>query len=178
MKKSFFIGMRTFKTALCVLACLTVYEAFSFVGGFFEGGSIYSFLKAAIFDGSPSFACIAAVICMQESLERSKKVALSRVIGSVVGGGSAVILLSVSRKILSGRLYILFAVIGVILIISLCNYLNNPISVSISVITFLIIFVGTDVSAPLYFAVNRVAGTLIGAFSALFINRFIAPPRE
>lgn len=170
--------MRTLKTALCVFVCLSIYWIFSFAGSFFEGGGIFNFFKAAVLDGSPSFACIAAVICMQDNIERSKKVALSRIIGSVIGGGTAVLFLHVSGKILSGKLYILFAVTGVILIICICNFLNNPISVSISVITFLIVFVGTDVTFPIYFAVNRVIGTLIGAFSALSINRFIAPPKK
>lgn len=178
MKKFFGIGMRTFKTALCVCVCLLIYELLSLLGNMFEGGSVYSFFKTAVLDGSPSFACIAAVICMQDNIERSKKIALSRVIGSVVGGAAAVVFLSVSEKIMSGKLYIVFAAVGVILIIIVCNYLKNPISVSISVITFLIVFVGTDVGAPVYFALNRVVGTLIGAFTALFINRFISPPEK
>lgn len=168
--------MRTLKTALCVLICLCVYEAFSFVGSLFTGGSFFSFFKAAVFDGSPSFACIAAVICMQDTVERTKKIAISRIIGSVVGGGFALTFIYFNANVMSGKLYILFSVIGVIAIICVCNFLNNPISVSISVITFLIIFVGTDVGAPIYFAVNRVVGTLIGSMTALIINRFIAEP--
>lgn len=178
MKKIFNIGMRTFKTALCVLTCLTVYEILSFVGSLFEGGAIYGFLKASVLDGSPSFACIAAVICMQDNMARSKKVAVSRIIGSVVGGGFAVLFLSIEQKLQLGRFYVLFAALGVILIIQICNYFNNPVSVSISVITFLIVFVGTDMSDPIYFSFNRVIGTLIGASSSLFINRFICPAKE
>lgn len=178
LKHYFSIGMRTLKTALCVLVCLLIYEFFSFVSTLFEGGSVYEFINIAILNGSPSFACIAAVICMQDTVERSKQIALSRVIGSIVGGGFAVVFLRLNSLVLAGKLYIVLSVIGVIAIICICNLLKNPISVSISVITFLIIFVGTDVIAPIYFAFNRVVGTLIGSTTALVINKYISEPKE
>lgn len=178
MKKYFGIGMRTVKTALCVLICLLIYELFSFVGSLFEGGYIYNFLRVSILEGSPSFACIASVICLQDNMKRSKKIALSRIIGSVLGGAFACVFIIINNKLLSGKLYILFAVVGTVAIICVCNYLRNPVSVSISVITFLIIFVGTDFAAPFYFAVNRVVGTLIGAATALIVNKTISEPED
>ena len=178
LKKYFNIGMRTLKTALCVMVCLSIYELLSFVSTLFEGGSVYKFINIAILNGSPSFACIAAVICMQDTVERSKQIALSRVIGSIVGGSFALVFLRLNFLILHGRIYILLSVIGVIAIICICNFLKNPISVSISVITFLIIFVGTDVVTPIYFAFNRVVGTLVGAMTALVINKYISQPKE
>ncbi|MBQ6624967.1 MAG: FUSC family protein [Clostridia bacterium] len=179
LKKFFKIGMRTTKTTLCVFVCLVVYEIFSYISKqVLPQGFVYDILRFAVFDGSPSFACIAAVICMQDNIEGTKKVAVSRIIGSLVGGGFAMLFTFLNNLIFSGRLYIAFALIGVILIICICNYLENPISVSISVITFLIIFIGTDVIHPYYFSINRIIGTLIGALSSFLINKYIYPPEE
>lgn len=170
--------MRTVKTALCVFVCLAAYEIFSFLSGFLPEGTFSQSFKQSILEGSPSFACIAAVICMQDNIEDTKKIAVSRIIGSLVGGGSALAFTYLNKIILSGRLYIVFSVIGVVLIICVCNFLGNPVSVSISVITFLIIFVGTDVGSPIFFTINRITGTLLGAFAAFVVNKYISPPKE
>lgn len=170
--------MRTVKTALCVFICLIAYEVFSFLSTLLPEGNFSQFFKQSILEGSPSFACIAAVICMQDNVEDTKKIAVSRIIGSLVGGSFALAFTYLNKIVLSGKLYIAFSVLGVILIICLCNFLENPVSVSISVITFLIIFIGTDVGRPFLFAVNRVSGTLLGAFASFVVNKYISPPKE
>lgn len=176
MKQFFKVGMRTFKTAFCVLICLVIYKIFNLISLSIPDKQLLDVLNSAVLKGSPSFACIAAVICMQDDIEYTKKVAISRIIGAVVGGFTAIIFSDIDKLILSGKLNIVFAIIGVILIICFCNYIDNPISVSISVITFLIIFIGTDVSNPTNFAINRIVGTLIGTASSYFVNKIVCPP--
>lgn len=177
MKKFFHIGMRTTKTALCVFICLMMYSLFSFIDkNRLPDSRFFDMLHYAVFNGSPSFACIAAVISMQDSVKDTVVVGISRIIGSVVGGSFAIAFVYLNSITLSGNLFILYAVIGVIAIICLCNFFNQPVAVSISVITFLIIFIGYDTAHPYYFAFNRVTGTLIGAGTAFLVNRYISPP--
>lgn len=178
MKKFFSVGMRTAKTALCVLICLLIYEVFSAVDiSSLEQSRFITVLRSSLLEGSPSFACIAAVISLQDSMEETASMGISRIIGSLVGGAFAMAF-AFLNSFTKGKTYILFAVAGVIIITCLCNYFKKSRAVSISVITFLIIFTGIDMSKPYIFAVNRITGTVIGVSTAFLVNRYISPPKK
>ena len=169
--------MRTIKTALCVLICLLIYKLFYYLDTSFSVNSVVSFFHDYIFGTSPSFACIASVICMQDTIENSVKFGMSRIIGSVLGGVTSVVLSLINAEIFSSRGDIFFCVSGVIFLIWLCNAIGKKEASSISVITFLLIIIGIDFARPLIAAVNRTSGTIIGAATAIIINRTIKKPK-
>ena len=166
------VGMRTIKTALCVLICLLIYKLFYYLDLRFAHNAVVSFMHDYLFGTSPSFACIAAVICMQDTVENSVKFGISRIIGSVLGGVASVIL-----SLINSRGDIFFCVFGVVFLIWLCNALKKKEASSISVITFLLIIIGIDFARPLVAASNRTIGTAIGAAIAITINRTIKKPQ-
>lgn len=169
--------MRTAKTALCVLICLLLYKLFYYLNESFGEYAAVAFVHDYLFGTSPSFACIASVICMQDTIENSVKFGISRIIGSVFGGLASVVLSLINAGLFASRGDIFVCVFGVVFLIWLCNVIGKKEASSISVITFLIIIIGIDFARPLVAAVNRTVGTLIGAATAIVINRSIKKPK-
>ena len=168
--------MRTAKTALCVLICLLIYKLFYYLDMRFASNAVISFTHDYLFGTSPSFACIAAVICMQDTIENSVKFGISRILGSVFGGIASVLLSLINAQLFSSRGDVFVCVFGVVFLIWLCNAIGKKEASSISVITFLIIIIGIDFARPLVAAVNRTFGTAIGAAIAIIINRTVKKP--
>lgn len=168
--------MRTTKTAICVLICLLIYKLFYYLNMSFSSNQAVGFIHDYLFGTSPSFACIAAVICMQDTIENSVKFGVSRILGSVFGGIASVLLSLLNAQIFASRGDIFVCVFGVVLLIWLCNAIGKKEASSISVITFLIIIIGIDFARPLVAAVNRTFGTAIGAAIAIIINRTVKKP--
>lgn len=168
--------MRTIKTALCVLICLLIYKLFYYLDMHFAGNKIISVIHNYLFGTSPSFACIASVICLQDTIESSVQFGISRIIGSVLGGIAAVVLSLINANLFAERGDIFVCVFGVLLLIWLCNAIGRKEASSITVITFLIIIIGIDFARPLVAAVNRTFGTAIGAAISIFINKTIKAP--
>lgn len=168
--------MRTIKTALCVLICLLIYKLFYYLNEFHSDSAVMRFIHTYLFGTSPSFACIASVICMQDTMENSVKFGISRILGSVFGGVAAVLLSLLNAAVFSSRGDIFVCVSGVVLLIWLCNKIGRKEASSISVITFLIIIIGIDFARPLVAAINRTVGTFIGAGLAIAVNRSIKKP--
>ncbi len=169
--------MRTAKTALCVLICLLLYKLFYYLNESFGEYAVVAFTHDYLFGTSPSFACIASVICMQDTIENSVKFGISRILGSVFGGLASVVLSLINAQLFASRGDVFVCVFGVVFLIWLCNVIGKKEASSISVITFLIIIIGIDFARPLIAAVNRTVGTLIGAAVAIVINRSIKKPK-
>lgn len=169
--------MRTAKTALCVLICLLLYKLFYYLNESFREYASVAFIHDYLFGTSPSFACIASVICMQDTIENSVKFGISRILGSVFGGLASVVLSLINAQLFESRGDVFVCVFGVVFLIWLCNIIGKKEASSISVITFLIIIIGIDFARPLVAAVNRTVGTLIGAAVAIVINRSIKKPK-
>lgn len=152
------IGMRNVKTAVSVLLCLVIYQIWGRDG--------------------VMLACIAAILSMQGTLEKSFFTGLYRVIGTVIGGVFGGAFLTLSNMTLGGKLYMLYAAVGVVLIIYLETLIDRPESVSISCIVFLIIMVDLEQQGALSYAFNRTVDTLVGIACALIVNLLIKPPRS
>ena len=115
----------------------------------------------------PFYACIAAVICMQRSVEHSFRVGRDRMIGTVLGG-----LVGLWVYLVFGPVWYATG-LGIVAVIALCNYFRKQSSVAIACIVLIAITTNLkEVTAALY-AANRVLDTLIGIVVALGINRLI-----
>ena len=117
--------MRTTKTAICVLICLLIYKLFYYLNMSFSSNQAVGFIHDYLFGTSPSFACIAAVICMQDTIENSVKFGVSRILGSVFGGIASVLLSLLNAQIFASRGDIFVCVFGVVLLIWLCNAIGK-----------------------------------------------------
>lgn len=150
------VGMRIIKTFIAVLICAMI--------GFF-------------LNRIPFYSMIAAVLCLQSDIKSSLKTALSRTIGTFIGGAYGLILLLIVSYThitpLSFFYYLLTSLCTIPLIYTtvLCKQTS---SAYITCVVFFSITIShiTDIS-PFYFVWLRVSETLIGIAVALVINYII-----
>ena len=156
------IGLRTLKTGIAVLLTLLLLRENAF------------------------FACIAAIVSVQDTVEHSFKVGIARVyatiIGALVGLGMIIpyeqlnnLPFTITTK--ENLRYLLIA-IGVMLVIQIGNILKKPEVISLSCMVFVGITLIKAESAPLSYAVERTIYTIIGIIIAIVINRFVKAPKK
>lgn len=156
------IGMRILKSSLAVFLCFVVY-----------------LLRG---EGIPFYSAIAAVLCMQPYVKNSVKVALNRIVGTLIGGGFGMLVLLFERRFIPTEpavLQYLLVSVAIIPLIYITVVLKKNSASYITCVVFLSVTVshGLDVS-PYLFAINRVFDTLIGIFIALGVNAFHLPRRK
>lgn len=149
------IGQRNIKTALSVFICILLFEL--------TGN-----------ESSASYACIAAIMSVQETIERSVDTGTHRISGTFVGAilgvlfiflGNCFDLQMISKSILIS--------VVIILIIFFYNAFEKQDSIAICCMVFIVIALNyvNNESAYLY-ALERTIDTLIGVIVALLINRY------
>ena len=156
------IGMRTFKTALVVFVCLIVYylaEALVIVTG----------LDALM-------ACIAGIICLQDSMEKTFLTGLHRIFGTIVGALIGMLFLYADRFFNNMLLRISLVCIGVVVLIMIFNLLKISESIVIGCVIYLAIMLEQTKEAPYISSIHRLIDTMVGVIIAVIINRFIQNP--
>lgn len=150
-------GLRNIKTAIAVFVALLLY---SYIGR--EG---------------VLFAAMAILICLQDSVEKSIKEGLSRTIGTIIGAIFGIIFIYINSLQLSAYLYYIFTMIGLVLLIHICNLLNLRRSIVIAGVVYLVIILGAG-DNPFIYSVNRTLDTIFGIGLAVIVNRFVLKPKE
>lgn len=156
------VGLRTIKSAISVFLCLV------------------------IFPEIPFFACLTAVICLQDTVANSVKTGIHRGGGTILGGFIGVIFLLFCRLIsstvpttmLSKLLIYIIISLGIIVVIYCCNLLNQPGAINVSCIVFLAVTTAHAYEEPVYYAVDRIVQTLFGILISILVNKYITPPKE
>lgn len=153
------VGYRNLKTALAVFICMVLFE----LSG----------------DKNPFYACIAAVICMKDTVESTFSMGKNRLIGTLLGGLIGVLFIFIVDNILFLQsINSLVTAVGVIGAIYLCNIIKKPGAVTICCIVFIGIMINYDGPASYSYAIGRSIDTSIGIIIAIFINKYINPPVE
>jgi uncharacterized membrane protein YgaE (UPF0421/DUF939 family) len=111
------IGMRNIKTALSVFICLLFFEAIN--------------------RDKALFACMAAVMCVQNTIEDSMKIGISRIIGTIIGGLSGALILYIVNTFFDDRILIIIIPLGIMILIKLCVTIKMKQAVSIYCIEFI-----------------------------------------
>lgn len=155
-KPRFHVGMRNLKTALSVSLCLLFYRLTGLDGAF--------------------LAAVAAIICLQESVEKSVSIGIHRLTGTAFGAFMGMIFLYIDLYFPSRDLSILLATAGVVVFILFCNALRVNDSIVIGCVVFLSIVLQQSSGSPFWYSVNRLLDTAIGVVFAILINRFIRNP--
>lgn len=155
-------GMRNLKTALCVLICLLI--------TYFINNEI------------TLYSSIAAIVCMQSTIENTLKIGVNRLVGTAIGGGVAMLLIPTMENKDMHSLFFVFAPLGIIFVIYICNIIKMPGSSVICAIVYLTVLIAPIIPSattpnPYYLAVFRIIDTAIGIVVAMLINRYIAPPK-
>ena len=156
------IGMRTFKTALVVFVCLIIYylaETFVVITGF-----------------DALMACIAGIICLQDSMEKTFYTGFHRILGTLAGALIGMLFLYADRFFNNVLLMISLVCFGIVVLIMIFNLLKISESIVIGCVVYLAIMLEQTKEAPYVSSIHRLLDTMIGVIIAIVINRFIRNP--
>lgn len=153
------IGLRNIKTALAVAICMVIFQVIGRENAF--------------------YACIAAVICMKDTVSSSFTMGKNRLIGTIIGGlfGICVIYIMIRLPFLYD--YNAFVTgFGIVAVIYVCNLFYKPGAVTIACIVFIGIMINYSGPQSYAYAVGRSIDTAIGIIVAILINKYFNPPEE
>jgi len=154
-------GMRTVKTALTVTLVMVLYRL---VLG--PENWIY---------GAP-MACIAAIICLQDTVGKTLQEGASRVVGTFIGGGSAILVLTAGVRDYNFALFAIASGLCLIVIIHVFNILNQHNSIAIGCVVFLNVVINVSGAEPRMLAFSSIVNTLVGIAAAYSVNKFVYAP--
>lgn len=154
INKGYRLGQRGIKTAIAVCVC-------ALISMFLRHEDIFC-------------ACIASVICMEQTLAQTKHTAIHRVIGTMIGGMVGYVFLElcyITPYYEWAR--VLALPVCILLVVYLCNIINRKASVSIGCVVVIVILSRSadNVGSTFTYVVQRVCDTLIGITVAMIINK-------
>lgn len=155
------IGMRIVKSAVAVFLCLSLYILFGH-------------------QGVPFYAAIAAILCMQPDVSNSKRVAVNRMVGTLIGGVYGILVLTLLKTFPPPEL-LQYLIISACLIplMYITVVLKKNTATYITCVVFLSITVShSDALVPYAFGISRIVETLVGIFISLLINNFHIPRKR
>lgn len=160
------LGMRSLKTAISVAACLVFFELFSkFVFPNFDDGKEI-----------PFYACTAAIICMQNTVENSISSGIFRLIGTFVGGALGLLSLLILPYMPRAAQFVIITV-GILVCIVICNMLKKQKSCAIACVVFLAVISVIGNRSPFSYALYRIFETAAGVVIVIIVNKFLVVPK-
>lgn len=154
------VGLRTIKSGIAVFLCLLLLPS------------------------EPFFACLTAVICLQDTVYNSIHMGINRGAGTIIGATCGLVFLFIFRSLenhisnvhISKIIIYLIISLGIILMIYICVVLKRPGAINITCIAFLGVTTAHAYSDPLFYATNRIIETLLGVVISILVNKLITPP--
>ena len=158
--QAFKIGMRTFKTAVAVGTTLTLFE---------------------LLNRQPAYlAALSAVFTLRTEHDSSWTYGKIRIFGNTLGViiAMCVVQLGVWLMLPASILRIFGSVVGIILVIVLCNAFIGSASIINCSATFFVVLLNTPTNNILNYGSNRILDTIIGALIAIIINQLLPSPKR
>lgn len=152
------IGQRMLKTAAAVFLCL-----------------IFYYLRGYRGEDMPTEAAVTAIICMQPYVQDSRRYALDRLTGTLIGAAWGLLFLFVLLLFpILGRgpavLYGLMA-LGVLVSLYTAVAFHKPDSSGLAAIVFICVVIAfPELDDPLRDALDRILGVLVGTVIAIGVN--------
>ena len=143
-------GLRTFKTAVAVIAAMIVVD--------FYGATTSKLI----------FAMLGAMTAVQPTFKDSLEASISQIVGVLFGAvaGVCLLMLPLPPLVLTG--------IGIILVITLYNALRIRFSPSLPCFIVVMLCISPEI-VPMEYALGRIWDTAIGLFIGLLINSLVFP---
>lgn len=154
INKDYKIGLRAVKTAIAVTIC-------ALISMFLKHEDIFC-------------ACIASVICMEQTYKQTLDTGTNRFIGTIIGGTVGYMALELCCMSWSYNWFKILALpLGILMVVYICNFINRKSAVSIGCVVVIVILSrsGSSAGSTLTYVVQRVCDTLIGVFVAMIVNR-------
>lgn len=151
------IGARNIKTSLSVFLCIIIFELLGRSSAF--------------------FACIAAMMCMQDTVENSYKMGKNRMLGTSIGAVVGLTLTAIFNLLDLQHfiIYALLTAIGTTIAIYLCILFNCKGAVNSACIVVFAIMTSLKGVGSYNYAFNRILDTFIGVIIGILVNRFVYP---
>ena len=171
MKKPFRpIGMRNIKTAIAIMLCVSFTKLFAFISRNAYMGTFNPIFNLIFVRSEPLYSSIAALAAMGNTMNESYKAALSRVLGTFIGGIFAVIHIYLAELFNSEIIFFFLLFIFIILIILISStFFSSDITATAGMIFLVIIFTLGDSEVGVY-AFQRLVDTLGGVIVAITVN--------
>lgn len=116
-------------------------------------------------------ACTGVLMCTQDVSKGTWKSGLIRLEGVLCGGGTAVIVVIIDDLVGIDPVFYVLCGIGIVINLLLCSLLHMPkVTGRVSGITFILVAFLAQGNGRLFYAVNRLIGTLVGALAALLLT--------
>ena len=157
------IGQRIIKTSIAVTLCLFFYMWRGYQG-----------------ESMPAEAAITAIICMQPYIHDTRKSALTRLAGTMIGAlwGFLFLLLMLLFPSLGGNQWVLYPLMGVGTMLSLYNavLIRQQDAAGLAAIVFVCVVIAfPDITDPMEQAFRRILDVLVGTVTALAVNAVHLP---
>ncbi len=170
MRKKFHLpGMRTLKTMVAVAVCFLIFLPFWAA----EAGSEDNILDHV----GPFYACIAAIVCMQDSVERSVRQGISRLIGTGIGGSVGIVILWISGERSNPFLFGGLLAVGVMTTIWICDLLQKPAACSIGGVVCCAVLLSHGGAERYFYLLTRMGETAVGILVGVAVNRLLPDHR-
>lgn len=150
-------GMRIIKTALSATLCVMLANLIHYT---------------IEIDITGFYASIAAVFTLESTMQNTKIKAKSRLLGTIIGGGVALVLYYLNILLTGGNIQFLIIFIGIIISIQLCNVFNLQTGIMAACVAFLAsVTISSD--EYMFYIVIRTLETMYGVIIALVVNRYL-----
>lgn len=165
------IGLRNIKTALAVVLCLLILLPFWDYNSQLSG---YWSLIGAV------NAVVAAILCMQHSIESSWQVGLVRLLGTLIGGVWGCAVITIHHYIPYTWALIAMIGISIVLLIWFCLLIRQPLACNITCIIFcIVVLMAPQPGAERYLmALFRMGETAVGIFVSVLVNLILPGERK
>ncbi len=151
------IGMRNIKTSTSVFFCLLLFQILN--------------------RDNALMACVAAVICMQNTIVDSFKKGTERIIGTIIGGIAGALVLFIISTFGHENILIYIIPIGIVILIEICVSIDMKNSVVICCVVYLgLLITGDREGGYILYTFNRILDTTIGIVIALLVNKYLNIP--
>ncbi|QQO08724.1 FUSC family protein [Breznakiella homolactica] len=154
------IGMRSVKTVVAVFICCVI-----------------DYFRSTV----PMQSTIAAILCIQPDTANSIKTAVTRIIGTILGGLAAALVLTVFKAMgwpLFDLPFYLVMSLFLFLLILIPVRTGFPEATALTCIVYLVIILAySGERPPIWSALRRVTDTLVGILVALPVNLFLPTHR-
>lgn len=146
------VGRRNLKTAIAVAICLITLPLIGF--------------------NQPFYACIAAILSMQDTPENSWQYGKTRLKATLLGGIVGIIFIFVNQMAFDWKLFSIITPLGIIVSIYLCNLVNWKSASGTACVVYCSVLINH--SDDMYiFALDRMIETILGVLIAVLVNKFL-----
>ena len=160
------LGQRILKTSVAVFICLVIYHLRGYRGA-----------------AMPTEAMVTAIICMQPQVRSTRSYAVSRLLGSALGGALGLLQLLLLERFpfLTEDAPLLYPLMGIGVLLSLYSavLLGRPDTAALSAIVFLAVVVHyPEIDRPIHDALLRMVDVFTGTTVAILVNVVRLPRRK